>query len=81
MDDVEELVTYNDKREQGSMTPFIISSSFYLDEISPKEDSLEERIPFKKTSLRLIASTSMKTTKKNETLQERFKFIFRNEDD
>jgi len=81
MNDVEKLATYDDEREQNLMTPFIISSSFYLDEISPKEGSLEERILFEKTSLRPIASILIKATKKNELLQKRFKFIFRNEDD
>ncbi len=81
MNDVEELITYNDEREQNLITPSIISSSFYLDEISPKEGPLEERVPFEETPLRPIASAPMKATKKNETLQERFKFIFRDEDD
>ena len=50
------------------MTSFIILSSFYLDEISLKEDSIEERISFKKSSLRAITLTLMKATKKNESL-------------
>jgi len=81
MNDVEELITYDDEREQGSVAPSIISSSFYSNEISPKEGPLEERVPFEETPLRPIASAPMKATKKDETLQERFKFIFRNKDD
>ncbi len=77
MNDVEELVTYDGEREQGSMVSSIISSSFYSDEISPEESPLEERAPFEKTSLRPIASALMKATEEDETLQERFKFIFR----
>jgi len=81
MNDVKELITYDNEREQNSITSFIISLSFYLDEISLKENSLEERISFKNTSLRLITLALMKVTKKNEILKERFKFIFRDEDD
>ncbi len=81
MDDVEELVTYDGEREQGSVAPSIISSSFYSNEISPEEGPLEERVPFEETPLRPIASTPMEATEKDETLQERFKFIFRDEDD
>jgi len=81
MNDVKELITYDDEREQNSITSFIISLSFYLNEISLKENSLEERILFKNTSLRLITLALMKVTKKNEILKERFKFIFRDEDD
>jgi len=81
MNDVKELITYDDEREQNSITSFIISLSFYLNEISLKENSLEERILFKNTSLRLITLALMKATKKNEILKERFKFIFRDEDD
>jgi len=68
MNDVEKLITYNDEREQGSMTSSIILSSFYLDEISPKENSLEERVSFKETSLWSIALALMKAIEKNETL-------------
>ncbi len=81
MNDIKELMTYDDKRKRDSMAPSIILSSFYLDEILPKEGSFEERVSFKKTSLRSIASMPMEATKKNEPLQERFKFIFRDEDD
>jgi hypothetical protein len=81
MDDVEELATYDGGREQGSMAPSIISSSFYLDEISPEEGSLEERVLFEETPLRPIDSAPMEATKKDEPLQERFKFIFRDGDD
>lgn len=81
MDDVKELVTYNGEREQGSVAPSIISSSFYLDEILPEEGPLEERVLFKETPLRPIASVPIEATEKDEPLQERFKFIFRDGDD
>ncbi len=81
MNDVEELITYNGEREQSSMMSSIISSSFYSDEISFEESSLEERVSFEKISLRSIASALMKATEENEILQERFKFIFRDEHD
>ena len=81
MVDVEELVTYNGEREQGSVAPSIISSSFYSDEILPEEGPLEERVPFEETPLRPIAPAPMEATEKDETLQERFKFIFRDGDD
>ncbi len=68
MNDIEESITYGDEKEWDSMTSFIILSSFYLDEISLKEDSIEERISFKKSSLRAITLTLMKATKKNESL-------------
>jgi len=77
MDDVEELVTYDVEREQGSVAPSIISSSFYSDEILPEEGPLEERAAFEETPLRPIASAPMEATEEDETLQERFKFIFR----
>lgn len=51
MNDIEELMTYDNKRKWDLMTPSIISSSFYLDEILPKENSLEERVSFEKTPL------------------------------
>ncbi len=63
------------------MTPSIISSSFYSDEILPEEGPLEERVPFEKTSLRPMTSAPMEAIEKDETLQERFKFIFRDGDD
>ena len=63
------------------MTFFIISSNFYSNEITFEKSSLEEKVLFEKTSLRSIASALIKTTKKNESLQERFKFIFRDEND
>lgn len=81
MDDVEELVTYDDGREQDSVAPSIISSIFYLDEISPEEGPLEERVPFEETPLWPVALAPMEATKKDEILQERFKFIFRDEHD
>jgi len=81
MNDVEELITYDGEREQSSMMSSIISSSFYSDEISFEESSLEERVSFEKISLRSIASALMKATEENEILQERFKFIFRDEHD
>ena len=59
---------YDDEREQGSMTSFIISSSFYSNEILLKEDLFKERVLFEKTSLLSIASVLMKATEKNETL-------------
>ena len=67
MDDVEELVTYDGEREQGSVALSIISSSFYLDENLP-EGPLEEKVSFKETPLRLIASVLMKATEKDEPL-------------
>ena len=79
--DVEELVIYDGEREQGSVAPSIISSSFYSDEISPEEGPLEERVPLEETPLRPIAPAPMEATEKDETLQERFKFIFRDGDD
>lgn len=81
MNDVEELITYDDERERDSMTSFIISFNFYSNEISLEENSFEKRISFEKIAFRAITSTLMKTIKKNESLQERFKFIFRDEDD
>jgi len=81
MDDVEELVTYDGEGERGSVAPSIISSSFYSDEISPEEGPLEERVPFEETPLRAITSAPMEATEKDEPLQERFKFIFRDGDD
>jgi len=44
---------------------FIILLSFYLDEILPEEDLLEERVPFKKT-LRAITLAPIETIEKNE---------------
>ena len=81
MVDVEELVTYDGEREQGSVAPSIISSSFYSDEISPEEGPLEGTVLFEETPLRPIASAPMEATEKDETLHERFKFIFRDGDD
>ena len=63
------------------MTPSIISSSFYSDEVPSEEDPVEKRVSFEKTSLRAITSALMEATEKNEFLQERFKFIFRDEED
>ena len=81
MDDVGELITYDGKRDQGSVAPSIISSSFYSDEISPEDGPPEERVPFAETPLRPIASAPMEITEKDDILQERFKFIFRDGDD
>jgi len=80
MDDIEELVTYNGEREGGSVAPSILSSSFYSDEISPEEGPLGERVPFEDTPFRAITSAPMEATAKDETLQECFKFIFRDGD-
>ncbi len=60
MDDVE--------REQGSVAPSIISSSFYSDESLPEEGPLEERAPSKETPLQPIASAPMEATEETETL-------------
>ncbi len=81
MNDVEELVTYDGERERGLVAPSIISSSFYLDEISFEEGPFEERVSFEETSLRAITLAPMEATEKDEPLQERFKFIVRDEDD
>ena len=81
MDDVVELVTYDGEREQGSVAPSIISSSFYSDEIPLEDGPLEERVPFEESPIRPIASAPMEATEKDETLQERFKFIFRDGDE
>ncbi len=81
MNDIEESMMYDGEKEWDSVTSSIISSSFYSDEISLEEDSVEKRVPFEKTSLRAITSAFMKATEKNESLQERFKFIFRDEED
>ena len=81
MNDIGELITYDGEREQGSVAPSIISSSFYSDEISPEEGPLEERVPFEETPLRPIASAPMELKVKDDTLQERFKFVFRDGDD
>lgn len=81
MDDVEELVTYDGEGERGSVAPSIISSSFYSDEIRPEEGALEERVPCEETPLGAITSAPMEATEKDEPLQERFKFIFRDGDD
>ncbi len=50
------------------MAPSIISSSFYSDEILPEEGPLEERVLFKETPLRPIASVPMEATEKDEPL-------------
>ncbi len=81
MNDIKESMTYDGEKEWDSVTSSIISSSFYSDEISLEEDSVEKRVSFEKTSLRAITSALMKATEKNEPLQERFKFIFRDEED
>lgn len=65
MDNIEELVTDDGEGERGSVAPSIISSSFYSDEVLPEEG----------------LSAPMEATDKDELLQERFKFIFRNGDD
>jgi len=46
MNDVEELMTYDDERERGLVTPSIISTSYYSNEISFEEGPLEERVSF-----------------------------------
>lgn len=79
MNDLEKLITYNDEKKQGSITPFIISLSFYSNKILPEKGPLEKKISFEKISFRLIISMSIKITKKNESFQKRFKFIFREE--
>jgi len=61
-------MTYDDERERDLITSFIILLSFYLNEISLEEDSLEKRVSFEKTSFRAITLTLMKVTKKNESL-------------
>ncbi len=81
MDDIEEPVTYGGEGEWGSVAPSIISSSFYSDEVPPEEDPVEERVPFEETPLRAITSAPMEATEKDEPLQERFKFIFRDGED
>ena len=59
----------------------IILLSFYSDEISPEDGPHEERVLFKKTPLRPIASAPIEITEKDDIFQERFKFIFRDGDD
>lgn len=81
MINVEKLITYDDEKEQNSITFSIISSSFYSNKISFEKSSLEKKVLFEKISFQLIASTFVKVTKKNKIFQKRFKFIFRDEDD
>lgn len=50
------------------MAPSIILSSFYLDEISPKEGPLKERVLFKETPLQLITLAPIEATEKDENL-------------
>jgi len=59
---------YNGEGERGSVAPSIILSSFYLDEISPEEGLLEERVPFKETPLRVITSAPIEAIEKDEPL-------------
>ena len=80
MDDVGELITYDGERDRGSVASSIISSSFYSDEILPEDGPPKERVPFEETPLRPIASTPMEITEKDDILQKRFKFIFRDRD-
>ncbi len=81
MNDVEELTSYDDVEEWDSLAPSIISSSFYSDEVLLEEWLLEEDSLKEETSLQAIASARIETTKKDELSQDRFKFIFCQEDD
>jgi len=63
------------------VAPSIISSSCYSDQVPLEKDSLEEGAPPEETPLRAIAFAYMEATEKDEIPQERFKFIYRDEDD
>lgn len=67
---------YDSDEEQSSITPSIILSSHYSDEVTLKEGSLK-----RETQVQTVTSVHMEAIEKDELPQDQFKFIHCNGDD